>query len=67
MSFSAPPTFIDDESDSDSKDADSLYVKTVRENEDLKLRCLSLGTPTPSISWYLKYFNGTSYRNSMNF
>jgi hypothetical protein len=37
----------------------SIYVKTVKENHDLILKCNAQGTPTPSVSWYLKYPNGT--------
>ena len=39
----------------------SIYVKNVNENEDFKLECLAKGRPKPKITWYLKYFNGSSF------
>lgn len=37
----------------------SFYVKTVKENNDLLLKCNARGMPVPNVSWYLKYPNGT--------
>jgi hypothetical protein len=40
----------------------SMFIKSFREQEAFQLKCLTLGKPTPTISWYLKYINGTSVR-----
>ena len=37
-----------------------LYVKTVKESEDFKLKCLATGKPVPTVSWYLKYQYGST-------
>ena len=40
----------------------STYVKYVNEYDDLKLKCKAKGKPKPSITWILKYTNGTANR-----
>jgi len=40
----------------------STYVKYVNEFDDLKLKCKAKGKPKPSITWILKYTNGTANR-----
>jgi hypothetical protein len=38
-----------------------MYVKNVNENQDFKLECLAKGRPKPTITWFLKYSNGSSF------
>ncbi|RNA42448.1 amalgam-like isoform X2 [Brachionus plicatilis] len=43
-----------------SNNENLLFLKSVNENADLKLKCNAKGKPTPTISWYLRFFNGTT-------
>ncbi len=45
----------------------SVFVKSINEYEDFKLKCLAKGKPKPSVSWYLRYVNNTSIRKKLYF
>ncbi|CAF1045685.1 unnamed protein product [Brachionus calyciflorus] len=65
------PAYFVDESDQNEitplKDYEnSIFVKSVNEFEDLRLRCLAKGRPRPNFTWYLKYLNGTILHLDVN-
>lgn len=41
----------------------SIFIRSITEYEDLKLKCLAKGRPKPTVLWFLKFTNGTSLRN----
>ncbi len=60
-----PPSFIDNSETLNSNltyDENSVFVKNINEFDDFSLKCLARGKPKPKVSWFLKYFNGTSIR-----
>lgn len=61
-----PAYFVDDIESSEltpwSKYENSIFVKSINEFDDFKLKCVANGKPKPTVNWYLKYINGTSLR-----
>lgn len=68
-------TTMDDKADNKSAAAvdaaaayeNSVFVKSINEFEDFKLKCLAKGKPRPTVSWHLRYFNNTLLRKSLYF
>ena len=57
--------FIDD-SENNRIDNDfeaNTYVKEVNEFDNLQIKCLAFGKPTPIVTWFMKYSNGSSISN----
>lgn len=40
----------------------SVFVKSINEFQDFKLKCLAKGKPRPTVSWHLRYINNTLIR-----
>lgn len=64
-----PASFVDNNNINTSSNSstsilkyeNSIYLKSVNENQDFKLECLAKGRPKPTITWFLKYSNGSSF------
>jgi hypothetical protein len=62
-----PAYFVDENDPSEltpvSNYENSIFVKSVNEFDDFKLKCIAKGKPKPVVSWYVRYANGTVLRN----
>ena len=65
-----PAAFLENNDSADTNSSseyeNSIFIKSINEFDDFKLKCLAKGRPKPTVSWYLKYQNGSSIRKCSN-